>query len=99
MNYIVGIDEAGRGPLAGPVAVGAVKIPLGFNKNFFKSIKDSKKLSQKKREELYKLITKNQNTKVRVWPMAVDFVSVIKIVSGNWVIKNPLRTEESAPKL
>jgi len=50
MNYIVGIDEAGRGPLAGPVAVGAVKIPLGFNKNFFKSIKDSKKLSPSERD-------------------------------------------------
>lgn len=50
MRYIVGIDEAGRGPLAGPVAVGAVKIPLNFNKNFFRSIKDSKKLSVSDRE-------------------------------------------------
>jgi len=50
MRYVVGIDEAGRGPLAGPVAVGAVSIPLGFNKLFFKSIKDSKKLSLNERE-------------------------------------------------
>lgn len=50
MSYVVGIDEAGRGPLAGPVAVGAVKIPLNFNKNFFKSIQDSKKLSPGERE-------------------------------------------------
>ena len=50
MRYVVGIDEAGRGPLAGPVAVGAVSIPLGFNKLFFKSIKDSKKLSPSDRE-------------------------------------------------
>ncbi len=50
MSYIIGIDEAGRGPLAGPVAVGAVKIPSDFNKNFFKSIQDSKKLSSSERE-------------------------------------------------
>lgn len=50
MNYVVGIDEAGRGSLAGPVAVGAVSIPSDFSKNFFKSIKDSKKLSPSDRE-------------------------------------------------
>jgi ribonuclease HII len=55
MSWIVGIDEAGRGPLAGPVAVGAVKIPAGFNKNFFKGIKDSKQLSETEREEWFEL--------------------------------------------
>ncbi|MEK7461671.1 MAG: ribonuclease HII [Patescibacteria group bacterium] len=57
MSYVVGIDEAGRGPLAGPVAVGAVSIPNPVtvelrktSKNFFKSIKDSKKLSPSDRE-------------------------------------------------
>ncbi|MFZ2763467.1 MAG: ribonuclease HII, partial [Minisyncoccia bacterium] len=44
MSYVVGIDEAGRGPLAGPVAVGAVKVLPGFGRKFFKGIKDSKKL-------------------------------------------------------
>lgn len=60
MSYVVGIDEAGRGPLAGPVAVGAVSIPSDLNpaspksrgasKNFFKGIKDSKKLTPEDRE-------------------------------------------------
>lgn len=55
-KYIVGIDEVGRGPLAGPVAVGAClisvsKIKSFQAKGFFKGIKDSKKLSEKKREE------------------------------------------------
>src|SRR3989344_3882307 len=50
MHYLVGIDEAGRGPLAGPVAVGIVKISLDFKKNFFKGIKDSKKLTAIGRE-------------------------------------------------
>jgi ribonuclease HII len=53
-KFIVGIDEAGRGPLAGPVAVGAVRITTKFNKNFFRGIRDSKKLSEIKREEWFK---------------------------------------------
>lgn len=57
MRYIVGIDEAGRGPLAGPVAVGAVKVNNleKFNK-LVRGIKDSKKLSRQKREEWFEKI-------------------------------------------
>ncbi len=55
MQYTIGIDEAGRGPLAGPVAVGAVKISTDFNKKFFTSIKDSKKLSREERELWFSL--------------------------------------------
>ena len=50
MKYIVGIDEAGRGPLAGPVAVGVTKLKSNFNKKLLRGIKDSKKLSEKNRE-------------------------------------------------
>jgi len=42
---ILGIDEAGRGPLAGPVSVGVVSIPRSFDKKFFKGVKDSKQLT------------------------------------------------------
>src|SRR3989344_5745914 len=52
---ILGIDEAGRGPLAGPVAVGAVSISPDFNKKFFKGIKDSKQLSPEERELWFSL--------------------------------------------
>ncbi len=59
-KFIVGIDEVGRGPLAGPVAVGAVAIDSAvYNsrlKKEFKGIRDSKKLSEKKREEWFKKI-------------------------------------------
>jgi ribonuclease HII len=55
MTHIVGIDEAGRGPLAGPVAVGGVRVPLKFQKQFFKGIKDSKQLSLEERELWYAL--------------------------------------------
>lgn len=49
-KYIAGIDEAGRGPLAGPVVVASVIMPLD---NPIEGINDSKKLSAKKREMLY----------------------------------------------
>ncbi len=52
-SFIVGIDEAGRGPLAGPVSVGVVVVNSKINKKFFKGIRDSKKLSEKKREEWF----------------------------------------------
>ncbi len=50
-RYIVGIDEVGRGPLAGPVSVGAVCINKFFDMSFFAGIRDSKKLSAQKRRE------------------------------------------------
>lgn len=53
--HIVGIDEAGRGPLAGPVAVGGVRIKEGFEKKFFKGIRDSKQLSAEERELWFSL--------------------------------------------
>lgn len=52
-SYIVGIDEAGRGPLAGPVAVGLVCIPVDFDKKLFGKAKDSKMLTPKVREEIF----------------------------------------------
>ncbi|MCI9124351.1 MAG: ribonuclease HII [Eubacterium sp.] len=53
--YICGVDEAGRGPLAGPVVAGAVILPKDCGILY---MNDSKKLSAKKREELYEVITK-----------------------------------------
>lgn len=52
-QYIAGIDEVGRGPLAGPVLAAAVILPEGF---FLAGLDDSKKLSEKKREEYEKVI-------------------------------------------
>lgn len=50
---IIGIDEAGRGPLAGPVAVGACSVPENFDYKIFGLLKDSKKLTEKRREEIF----------------------------------------------
>ena len=56
-RYVVGIDEVGRGPLAGPVAVAAVAMRelqiSNQDLRFFKGIRDSKKLSAKKRTEWF----------------------------------------------
>ena len=54
IKYICGIDEAGRGPLAGPVVVAAVILPKD---SFIEGVNDSKKVSEKKREKLYEQIT------------------------------------------
>ncbi len=61
---IVGLDEAGRGPLAGPVIAAAVIIRQISNlKSTISQIKDSKKLTPKKREELYEILTKTRAIK------------------------------------
>ena len=52
-NSICGIDEAGRGPLAGPVVVASVIMPAESN---IEGVNDSKKISEKKREKLYEQI-------------------------------------------
>ena len=53
MEYIAGVDEAGRGPLAGPVVAAAVILPKDFK---LIGLTDSKQLSKQKREDFYKII-------------------------------------------
>lgn len=55
VKYIAGIDEAGRGPLAGPVVVASVILPQD---SMIEGVNDSKKISESKREKLYEIITK-----------------------------------------
>ena len=54
-RLLCGVDEAGRGPLAGPVCAAAVILPRGLE---IEGLNDSKKLTEKKREELYGVICK-----------------------------------------
>lgn len=53
VKYICGIDEAGRGPLAGPVVIGAVILPMD---SLIEGVNDSKKVSEKKREKVFEEI-------------------------------------------
>ncbi len=63
-TLIGGVDEAGRGPLAGPVVVAGVVMPLD---DLIEGVNDSKKLSEKKREKLYDEIVK----KAISWQVAI----------------------------
>lgn len=53
ITHTVGIDEVGRGPLAGPVAVCACVVPHGFDEALLSGVRDSKKLSPQKRERWF----------------------------------------------
>ncbi|MDO4271285.1 MAG: ribonuclease HII [Eubacteriales bacterium] len=55
-SAVCGVDEAGRGPVAGPVCAAAVILPAGV---VIEGLNDSKKLSEKKREALFEVITEN----------------------------------------
>ena len=73
-NYICGVDEAGRGPLAGPVCAAAVILPEGA---VIEGLNDSKKLSEKKREALFDVV---KETAI-AWSVA--FASVEEIEEHN----------------
>ena len=76
-EFICGIDEVGRGPLAGPVVAGAVILPKDCEILY---INDSKKLSAKKREELYEVIMEKAvcaKTAV-VSPKVIDEINILQ---------------------
>ena len=74
IGLICGVDEAGRGPLAGPVCAAAVILPEGLE---LPGLNDSKKLTEKKREALFPLIQE----KAVAWGIA--FASVEEIEERN----------------
>ena len=73
-SLVCGVDEAGRGPLAGPVCAAAVILPRGLE---IPGLNDSKKLSEKKREELYDVIKENAIT------YGIAFADVAEIEEHN----------------
>ncbi|MCF8493823.1 MAG: ribonuclease HII [Rickettsiaceae bacterium] len=76
-KIIAGVDEAGRGPLAGPVVAAAVIVDQN---NIIKGIRDSKKLSKKKREDIYHYITSHY-----VWSVGIvgsDEIDEINILQA-----------------
>lgn len=82
MHFLIGIDEAGRGPLAGPVVVAGIKIRNTARAHeFFKGIRDSKKLSPRGREEWFSSLTKNPHIEyavARVWPSVIDKINIAR---------------------
>lgn len=79
-DYICGIDEAGRGPLAGPVVAGAVILPKGLKIPY---LNDSKQLSEKKREELYDVIME-QAVSVGVGIVSPERIDEINILQATY---------------
>jgi ribonuclease HII len=80
-NIIVGIDEAGRGPLAGPVVAGAVFINPKA-KILLKGINDSKKLSEKQREDFYKILINNKDVRWGVGIVSEKMIDKINILEA-----------------
>lgn len=78
---ITGIDEAGRGPLAGPVSVAAVILPEGFDHAV---LNDSKKLSEKQRERLYDEITADGSIRWHAEMVEADEIDRLNILQATW---------------
>ena len=78
-RYIVGVDEVGRGPLAGPVVCAAVVMPLD-EELLIEGVDDSKKLSEKKRETLSTLIKERAiaYTIVEVSEKIIDEINILE---------------------
>ncbi|MEE1025634.1 MAG: ribonuclease HII, partial [Acutalibacteraceae bacterium] len=83
-NFVCGVDEAGRGPLAGPVCAAAVILPEG---TVIDGLNDSKKLSEKKREILFDVIKE----KAVAWSVAFATVEEIEehnILNATFIAMN-----------
>lgn len=87
-EYLIGVDEAGRGPLAGPVAVGVSCISKEYEKEVFKLLKkaglnDSKQVKENTREALFQILTQLKREQKINW--AVTLVSV-KVISTKGIV-------------
>lgn len=78
---IVGVDEAGRGPLAGPVIAAAVHIPFDL---VIPGIDDSKKLTAKKRSELFHLLTSHERIHVGIGRIDAEQIDRINILQATF---------------
>jgi ribonuclease HII len=85
-KYVIGLDEAGRGPLAGPVVAAAVTIKPGIRTSFlkeFEGIKDSKKLSPRKRQEIYQLLINHDDINYAVGRVSGKKIDQINILEAS----------------
>lgn len=81
-RIIAGIDEAGRGPLAGPVSVAAVVLPEKYR---HKVLTDSKKLSHEKREVLFEEITNDPRIRWHCEMISVTDIDRLNILQATWL--------------
>ncbi len=97
IKYIIGIDEVGRGPLAGPVAVCSFKMPVKFDVKSFGPLKDSKKLKPKQREEIFDKLKVFKKEKDIDYFVSYESAQRIDKIGISKAIKNCL--EKSLEKL
>ncbi len=83
-SLLCGVDEAGRGPLAGPVCAAAVIMPRGL---VVDGLNDSKKLTEKKREELYSVIQK-EAVSFGVAFASVEEIEALNILGATFLAMN-----------
>ncbi len=97
IQYIAGVDEVGRGPLAGPVVCAAVIMPLG-DEDIIVGVDDSKKLSAKKREQLAEEIKKKAlaYTVVEVSEKEIDEINILEATKLG--MKKALESLDIAPE-
>ena len=84
-QYVAGVDEAGRGPLAGPVVAACVVIGADFeiDNDDLKLVADSKKLSAKKREKLFSII-KEKALAVEISVVSEKVIDKINILQARF---------------
>ncbi len=85
VEIIIGVDEAGRGPLAGPVVAGAVWVNSGLLELEFvdrELIRDSKALSQKQREKIYSFLAKNKLFTIGIGEVSHAMVDRMNILNA-----------------
>ncbi len=96
VNYVAGIDEAGRGPLAGPVVSAAVILPKDI---FIENLKDSKKLSPNKREKIFDEI-KQKAIAYGIGMVDEKFIDEINILNATKLaMKKAVKTLNPIPEL
>ncbi len=83
-RFVCGVDEAGRGPLAGPVCAAAVILPDGL---YIEGLNDSKKLTEKKREALFPLI-KEQAIAYSIAFASVEEIEEVNILNATYLAMN-----------
>lgn len=82
-GYIIGVDEAGRGPLAGPISVGVSFIPNVYKKEVFSLLKkhglnDSKQVKEEERENLYKILDTLKKEEKINWSVILISAQIIE---------------------
>lgn len=76
-KWLIGVDEAGRGPLAGPVAIGVASVPYGFDWGLLPGVGDSKKVAPDRRQEIYRQAYTMRKQGMINWRVSMVSSSVI----------------------